>query len=186
MRDQQRRNPYNRKIAAARMEEDRLRQEGLGLYDQTIGMMEDEQKKVQRDLRSGVDRAASQSFGRGLGRARSGGALRGQSQLEMDLRRQAGEARRAYQTDLQQTKADKLAFERKTMKSSAQLQKEMGDHKAAVKQLYDDYRTLGVLNNTDFNRRVDAYINRMGLTDEEAFQVKEEQNTLVENEPFFW
>ena len=172
MRDRQRRTGFGRQIAAAEMQEERLRQEGLGLYDQTIGMMEAEQQNVQRNLRAGVDRAASQTFGRGLGRGRSGGALRGQSQLEMDLRRQAGEARRAYQTDLQQTKADKLAFERKTMKTSTQLRAEAADHTQAIDDAYDTATFLGFMNDQKFNEEIIAYIDRMGLKGEQANAVR--------------
>tara|TARA_R100000322_G_scaffold21309_3_gene14053 strand:+ start:2028 stop:2627 length:600 start_codon:yes stop_codon:yes gene_type:complete len=171
-RNRENQTGFGRKIAAARMEEEKLRDEGIGLYDETLDMMEAEQQNVQRDLRAGVDRAASQTFGRGLGRARSGGALRGQSQLEMDLRRQAGEARRRFQTEKQQVKADQLAFKRQTMKTSTQLQAEASDHKQAIDEAYDRATFLGFMNDATYRDEIDNYIDRMGLTGEAADAVR--------------
>ena len=119
---------FGDKIRRSEEETKRLNRAALSRFDEKLGRLEGEEQDVMTGLRAGVGRAASQTFGRKSGRGRSGGMLRGQSQIEMDLRRQAGEARREFAGEKEQTQFDRLALEKSMMKTPAQLQQEAKDH----------------------------------------------------------
>jgi len=163
---------FGSKIRRSREESERLNRAALSRFDEKLGRLDDEEQDVMSGLRAGVGRASSQAFGRRAGRARSGGMLRGQSQIEMDLRRQAGEARRTFSSEREQTQMDRIALEKSMMKSPEQLQMEAKDHTDEIERLYDNNAFAGVLNDRGFARDINDYVNRMGLDGEAAREVR--------------
>lgn len=163
---------FGSRIRRSREDTERLNRAALSRFDEKLGRLEDEEEDVMSGLRAGVGRAASQAFGRRAGRARSGGALRGQSQIEMDLTRKAGEARRSFASDREQTQMDRIALEKTMMKSPEQLQMEAKDHTDEVERLYDNNAFAGVLNDRGFAQDINDYINRMGLDAQAASEIR--------------
>ena len=163
--------PFGERLRQAELDERRLNRAVLRRYDDRTRRLEEEEGRVQRDLSAGVERATSQAFGRRLGRARGGGAVRMQAQLQSDLTRQAGEARRSFREQIEQNQMDKLTAERAMMKDKNQLQVEMKQHADKLDELYDDATLAGVMNDTKFKKDVRNYINEMGLMGQEAADV---------------
>ena len=107
-----------------------------------------------------------------------------QAQLQSDLTRQAGEARRSFREQIEQNQMDRLTAERAMMKDKNQLQVEMKQHADKLDQLYDDATLMGVMNDTKFKREVRNYINEMGLMGQEAADVLQMADDRM-NKAFF-
>jgi len=173
-------------IRSTEREEERLRKAALRRMKQRRGELEQEGRKLESGLAAAAGRGAAAAAGRRSGIAGGGGKMAALAGVESDLALQAAESRAMLGQKLYDADMGALQFERETMKSSAQQKQEAQDHQDALNQMYKDSRTLGVLDNTGFDKRVDDYIRRMGLSTEEARKLKQSQQTMEDNESFFF
>jgi len=173
-------------IRSTEREEERLRKAALRRMKQRRGELEQEGRKLESGLAAAAGRGAAAAAGRRSGIAGGGGKMAALAGIESDLALQAAESRAMLGQKLYDADMGALQFERETMKSSAQQRQEAQDHQDALNQMYKDSRTLGVLDNTGFDKRVDDYIRRMGLSTEEARKLKQSQQTMEDNESFFF
>ena len=173
-------------IRSTEREEERLRKAALRRMKQRRGELEQEGRKLESGLAAAAGRGAAAAAGRRSGIAGGGGKMAALAGIESDLALQAAESRAMLGQKLYDADMGALQFERETMKSSAQQKQEAQDHQDALNQMYKDSRTLGVLDNTGFDKRVDDYIRRMGLSTEEARKLKQSQQTMEDNESFFF
>ena len=173
-------------IRSTEREEERLRKAALRRMKQRRGELEQEGRKLESGLAAAAGRGAAAAAGRRSGIAGGGGKMAALAGIESDLALQAAESRAMLGQKLYDADMGALQFERETMKSSAQQKQEAQHHQDALNQMYKDSRTLGVLDNTGFDKRVDDYIRRMGLSTEEARKLKQSQQTMEDNESFFF
>ena len=150
-------------ITAAKTEEERLRKEALKLMLESEGRIRGEGETIEGRLRGEHGRAFAGAVGRRAGRASGGGALSALSGVQTDLSRQAAEARAGIAERLDQAKANRIQFQRETMKSSEQLSADASAVSSEVDSLQDKHTRWGRLNKGKYRQAVGKYLASQGI-----------------------
>ena len=173
-------------LRKAQSEEERLRQAAMSRMDARSAQLAQEGTDLERNIAAAAGRGAAAAAGRRSGMAGGGGKMAALSGIESDLALQAAEARAGLSQRQYDQEMGRLQFERETMKSEAQTKQERMDNEAKLKSLYDESRTLGVLDEDGFKRRVNDYIRSMNLSESDANALRLSMQTMIDEESFFF
>jgi hypothetical protein len=167
-------------------EEERLRQAAMSRMGARSAELAQEGLDLEKNIAAAAGRGAAAAAGRRSGMASGGGKMAALAGIEGDLQQQAAEARAGLSQRQYDQEMGRLQFERETMKSEAQTKQERMDNEAKLKEFYDASRTLGVLDEKGFEKRVDDYIRSMNISASDAAALKQSMQTMIEEESFFF
>lgn len=173
---------YGDDIRAAGLEEDRLREATISRLKAREERAETEGEDMVRDLRAEMGKVSAKAHGRQAGKAMGGGMLASLSGVEMDLERQGREIKREAADRASGYALDRLAFERGSMKTQADLREEKGELKETAKTLLSGAKTAGYIDESLLQTNLDKYIKTNGLSSSQAGALRDEVDSLVDSD----